>query len=379
MSEPSLDRPSNVPFHTLASSRHSTVAGLIAAAMMSASALAQSITNIGVPAVGSMSGASAVSANGTSVAVNVNMESAHRWSAGAFTDLGLLPGAILASADDISSDGNVIVGNAFIATPDETVLAYRWSAGGGLESLGTLPGGVASFGIGVSGDGSVVTGSSLDAEFNPTGFRWTSEGGMQSIGNLPGGFWSEGRRVSGNGSTIVGVAGSPDGDRAFQWTQSGGMQSLALLSPSDPWSSAFGVSADGSVVAGFSGSNAVIWTNGVAQNLGMLPGASNAIAYAVGADGSLIGGYSFFGSSVRATLWSPTLGLVDLNTYLPMLGIDLTGWELQYTRDISLDGTTLVGDGRYNGEYRGWAVTIPAPGPIAALGVAGLFAARRRR
>jgi uncharacterized membrane protein len=171
----------------------------------------------------------------------------------------------------------------------------------------------------------------------------------------------------------------PDGDRAFQWTQSGGMQSLGLLAPTDGWSSAFGVSADGAVVAGFSGSNAVIWTNGIAQDLGMLPGARNAIAYAVGADGSLIGGYSFFGSSVRATLWSPTLGLVDLNTYLPTLGIDLSGWELQYTRDISLDGTTLVGEGRFNGEYRGWAVTIPTPGSVAVLGMAGLLAARRRR
>jgi probable HAF family extracellular repeat protein len=179
------------------------------AVLASSGAMAQSITNIGVPAVGSTSGASAVSANGTAVAVNVNMESAHRWSAGAFTDLGMLPGAVFASADDISSDGNVLVGSAFIATPEETIRAYRWSAGGGLEDLGTLPGGFASLGNGVSGDGSVVTGASFDADFNATAFRWTSEGGMQSLGTVPGGLSSEGRRVSGNGSTIVGVAGTP--------------------------------------------------------------------------------------------------------------------------------------------------------------------------
>ncbi len=91
-----LDRPSprlnrSAPFALLA---------LAAAGLAAPSALGQSITNIGVPSGGSSSGASAVSANGNTVAANVNMETAHRWSAGSFTDLGLLPGAIFASADD---------------------------------------------------------------------------------------------------------------------------------------------------------------------------------------------------------------------------------------------------------------------------------------
>ena len=369
--------PRNTPDR---SSRIVLLAGVAAAAAMTTStALAQSITNIGVPAGGTSSGASAVNGNGSAVAANVNMESAHRWTTSGFTNLGLLPGAVSASAEDISHDGSAIVGSQFIATPEETIRAYRWTTGGGLQNLGTLPGGVASIGNGISGDGTVATGASFDMDFNPTAFRWTSAGGMQSLGTVPGGTSSEGRRVSQNGSAIIGVAGTPSGDRAFRWTEAGGTQNLGLFSPSDSGSSAFGVSADGTVVAGFSGTNAVIWTNGVPQSLGTLPGADSAIAYAVGADGSLIGGYSFFGQSPSASLWSPSLGLVDLNTYLPTLGIDLTGWELQYTRDISFDGTTLVGEGRFNGAFRGWVVTIPSPSAAAVLGLGGLLVSRRRK
>lgn len=355
------------------------LAGTAAASVLPSTALAQSITNIGVPAGGASSGASAVSGNGSIVAANVNMESAHRWTTGGFSNLGLLPGAVAASAEDISTDGQSIAGSSFFVTPEETVRAHRWTASGGLQDLGTLPGGIASFGNGISGDGSIVTGGSFDADFNSTAFRWTSASGMQSLGTLPGGTTSEGRKVSRDGNTIIGIANTPEGDRAFRWTSSGGMQSLGLFSPSDEGSSAWAVSGDGSIVAGFSGTNAVIWTNGIAQNLGGLLGATNSIASALSDDGSLVGGYSFLGTNPHATLWSASLGMVDLNTYLPTLGIDLTGWDLQYTRDLSLDGTTLVGEGRFNGEFRGWVVTIPSPGAAAVLAMGGVVAVRRRR
>ena len=351
-------------------------AGLMVAAT---GASAQSITNIGVPPGGGWSFASAVNGNGSAVAANVDFASAHRWTGSGLVDIGVLPGAASTSAEDINEDGSVIVGSAFFVAPEETVRAHRWTASGGLQELGVLPGGTASIGGGVSGDGNVVTGASFDVDFNATAFRWTSSGGMQSLGTLPGGASSEGRKVSRDGSTIIGVAGTGDGDRAFAWTESGGMQSLGLLSSGDGWSSAFGVNGDGSVVAGFSGTSAVIWTNGVAQDIGALPGATNAIAYTLSDDGSLVGGYSFLSSGVRATLWTEALGTVDLNTYLPTLGIDLTGWTLQYTRDISSDGTTIVGDGVFNGEFRGWVVTIPSPGAAAVLGLGGLMATRRRR
>ncbi len=342
-------------------------------------ASAQSIVSIGVSPGGSWSGASAVSGNGSAVAANVDMMSAHRWTGSGLTNIGLLPGAFAGSAEDISADGSAIVGNAFFDVPEETVRAYRWTSSGDMQNLGTLDGHFASIGYGISGDGSIVTGASLDADFNSMAFRWTSANGMQSLGTLNGGISSEGRRVSHDGSTIIGVSGSADGDRAFRWTSAGGMQNLGVLSSEDAASSAYGVSADGSVVTGFSGNVAVIWVNGVAQSLGALNGADFAVAYTSNADGSVIGGYSFIGFSAFATMWSQELGLVDLNTYLPTLGIDLTGWELQYTRDISFDGNTIVGEGMFNGELRGWVVTVPAPGSAGVLIAAGAMMSRRRR
>ena len=190
-----------------------------------------------------------------------------------FGGLGSLLGMAGATADDISADGRAIAGTAFLVEPEETLRAYRWTAADGMVDLGVLAGGIASSGNGISGDGRVVTGASYDADFNPTAFRWTSAGGMQSLGVLSGGSTSEGRRVSHDGGTIVGVADTAEGSRAFAWTEAGGMTNLGLLSTEDAWSSAFGVSADGSVVAGFSGNNAVIWNHGLARNLGALPAA----------------------------------------------------------------------------------------------------------
>ena len=341
---------------------------LAAAAPMLAlapSTYAQSITSVGSPPGSSFSGASAVNAKGSVVAANVDFAAGYRWTSSGLVDIGMPRGAYATSAEDISSDGSVIVGGIFLFFPEETARAHRWTSAGGLQDLGVLPGGVASAGSGVSGDGTCVTGISFDADFNTTAFRWTIDGGMQSLGTLPGGMTSEGRKVSRDGSTIIGVSGTREGNRAFVWTQSGGMQDLGLLAPDDAGSSAYGVSGDGTVVAGFSGATAVIWTNGIAQDIGMLSGATNAIAYTVSDDGSLVGGYSFFGFEATATLWSEALGTVDLNTYLPTLGVDLTGWELDYTRDISANGTTIVGEGVFNGEPRGWIVTLPAP--IAVL------------
>src|SRR6185436_18626440 len=53
-------------------------------------------------------------------------------------------------------------------------------------------------------------------------------------------------------------------------------------------------------------------------------------------------------------------GMVDLNTYLPTLGIDLSGWTLDYTADVSADGGAIVGNGTHNGATAGWLVRLHA-------------------
>jgi hypothetical protein len=61
-------------------------------------------------------------------------------------------------------------------------------------------------------------------------------------------------------------------------------------------------------------------------------------------------------------------------------GLDLTGWVLTAARDISFDGTVIVGNGtNAAGVGEGWVAFIPEPVTVAllALGLAGLPVRRR--
>ena len=119
------------------------------------------------------------------------------------------------------------------------------------------------------------------------------------LGALPGTTTSLATGVSADGSVVVGLSGSSD-ERAFRWTAAGGMVDLGGL-PGDSESRALGVSADGSVIVGASenspdySSQAVRWTgNEGAVGLGFLPTDPGGCcgfysnANAVSADGSVV-------------------------------------------------------------------------------------------
>ena len=91
------------------------------------------------------------------------------------------------------------------------------------------------------------------------------------------------------------------------------------------------------------------------QDLGTLPGGSSSNALGVSGDGLTVVGYD--GPVAKgAFLWTLSLGMVDLNTYLPTLGVDLTGWHLNQSTGVSADGTAIVGYGTISGEMRAWRV-----------------------
>ena len=105
---------------------------------------------------------------------------------------------------------------------------------------------------------------------------------------------------------------------------------------------------------------------------------------AVSGDGSMVVGYASDGSlqtlpsgtvltTGHAFLWTQTLGMVDLNTYLPTLGnIDLSGWDLREAQGISPDGSTIVGWGMHNGAPEAWIASLSTGGfvPEPAVGMA---------
>jgi probable HAF family extracellular repeat protein len=309
--------------------------------------------------------------------------------------LGDLPGGEFRSfADGVSADGAVVVGFSSSTSGFE---AFRWTQAGGMVGLGDLPGGAfSSAARAVSADGSIVVGYGQTAVGN-VAFRWTQATGMVGLGGLPGGTGgSIATTISADGSVVAGYARSALGTEAFRWTQAGGMVGLGDLPGGLYQSYGNAVSADGSTVVGtgWTGASengrAFRWTQATGMvALGTLPNLVESGAHGVSADGSLVVGYSVWPDRPNAaTIWTRDGGMRILQDVLVNdLGYDLTGWTLNFAWDISSDGRWVIGYGRSpNGSVEAWAANIaPIPEPsavaLAGLGLAALlgYGWRRRR
>jgi probable HAF family extracellular repeat protein len=268
-----------------------------------------------------------------------------------------------APADAVNANGSIAVGQTVVSFAPYRTEAASWVVGGASQVLGLFPGGLNSNATGISGDGSIVVGSG-DEHIDVTG-----ENTIQIDHNsLP-----------------------------FLWTAPSGMQQLPLPSLADD-GSANAISANGSTIVGQAGPDAAIWqidprgivnSNGQSpitlHTLGVLPGGTYSVATAVSGDGSIVVGYGDTpANGTTAFLWTSQLGMVDLNSYLPSFGYDMTGVFLTRANGISADGKTIVGYGGYIGPSpgQGWIATLPVPEPsclvLAAIASATLaFVARR--
>lgn len=276
---------------------------------------------------------------------------AFRWSGGTMADLGDLNlGTNQSEAYGISCDGSVIVG--FTDLSGWGRRAFRWTSSGGMVALPSLPGVTSAYANAVSADGSTVVGNYSDSHGWGASFMWRQDTGTVNLGSLPGGTTSSATAVNKDGSVIVGSAyhriKTPSYDDIFQeayiWTQSGGMVGLGTLAGDNPknvfLSSAAGVSADGTVVVGMSGT----------PSGGQVP-----------------------------FLWTAQCGMRPLVDVLTQdYGLDLTGWQLQYVSGISDDGMTMAGGGRNPaGQLDGWVVHVPEPATLSLLALGGLAMFRR--
>jgi len=281
------------------------------------------------------------------------------------------------TADDVSFDGNVIVGTS--RTTDGGNQAFRWTAEGGLVGLGDLSTtGIFASSIpysnafGVSSDGTIVAAASFSIW---QGFIWTSSAGLQTLGTLPGWSQSFANDISADGTVVVGQAGrlsdSSTDSEAFRWSAEDGMSGLGDLPGGNFDSSALGVSANGLVIVGYgttaNGTEAFRWTaaDGMIA-LGDLPQpqytspVTNSRAFATSADGSVIVGYAngsvgYYGQ--KAMRWDAIHGMQALADLLQAQGVDLTGWQLVAATAISANGQTIVGYGWHHSKIEAWRAT----------------------
>ncbi|MEQ1754692.1 MAG: autotransporter domain-containing protein [Micropepsaceae bacterium] len=351
-----------------------------------------------------------------SVAIALTADASSAFGADTFQSLSFLPGGYFSSASSVSADGEFVVG---ISDVNGQQQAVRWTLDGGIaQSLGFFPGcgDATSYARAVNANGSVIVGASANASCHNEAFLWSASNGMVGLGTLgrssiieASGVNSDGSVVIGNivglndgsvveavrwttagivslgglppapgdpvfsqafdvssdGSVVVGRSASFSGERGFRWTPNGGMQDLGNLLPAGGGQQAWGVSSDGLVIVGTTDaySQAFRWTEATGMvGIGepILGGASTALA--VSADGSVIVGSINPPSSIggpQAFIWSQTIGFRKLSDYLIERGVNLDGWNLIVARDISADGSVIVGSGYDpNGRYTGWVVRL---------------------
>src|SRR3989304_2264375 len=180
----------------------------------------------------------------------------------------------------------------------------------------------------------------MDGEFvinHHEAFRWTEQAGMIGLSSYPGGeFASNALAISDDGNVIVGSGGGQDGMEAFRWTAEDGVVGLGILPQLEPhltpYSIAYGVSADGSVIVG--------------------------------------------DSIQQAFVWDERHGLRSIESILTAAGVDLTGWRLLRAMNASADGRTIVGYGVVgDGPELLWVAVLPenvfgVPEPKSGLMIA---------
>jgi probable HAF family extracellular repeat protein len=285
-------------------------------------------------------------------------------NAAEFQGLGDLPGGrFRSSPEDISADGQVIVGSSESrgATIGDGREAFVWTPADGMRGLGVgiVPSNAAynaTQAEAVSSDGTVVVGIYTevfsDGAFSSGTFRWTRDRGKQSIGLIGDGAMPSGNAVSGNGQIIAGtanklgtsVAGYPD---AFRWTEQSGFQLLGMPTSAESFHGT-AISEDGSTIAGdfYHTSDdtllreSFVWREATGFQSITAPAGTTyqwIQARAVSDNGSVVtGGVERSDGPPDAFVWTENVGLTPLK-------FDHNDGNAVHAYDISGDGKTVVG------------------------------------
>jgi uncharacterized membrane protein len=308
----------------------------------------------------------------SSMAQYTEYNEAFRWEGGVLTGLGSRLGGddFVSHAYAASADGSVIVGgNRYALRWDNSVLSKIYNnpafSDGSAEDI--------------SADGSVIVGKISDYNllYSPRfAARWEA-GVMQRRDIVPGSLNTRATAVSADGSVTVGWGDlrtdtisdwtldyPPSSHQAFRWEG----ESFIRLD----FDEATDVSADGSVIIGMYWIDPTVpggvregvrWEDGTLTTLGQFPGTGTPRLHplAVSADGSVIVGSANSGS--KAFIWDDANGVRYLKVVLENnFNLDLAGWGSMVAKDISADGSVIVGYGNNpEGNNEAWMAILDWP------------------
>jgi probable HAF family extracellular repeat protein len=207
--------------------------------------------------------------------------------------------------------------------------------------------------------GQVVGNTGIDA------FLWTpsvangNTGQSVELGDLAGGANVSFATSINAAGQVVGVSNTAVGDRAFLWTpaapnrSAGSMTDLgSLVTNGTSFAAAIN---DAGLIAGSSSTpaateHAVVWANGSITDLGDLPGGNDlSAATDINKAGHVVG-HSNSADSEHAFLWTPSDGILDLNTLLD--SVSDSKWTLYYAQSIN-DAGQIVGWGGFDADGAG--------------------------
>lgn len=198
------------------------------------------------------------------------------WDAsGVRTDLPVPAGSTYNRPNDIN-DAGTIVGYASGAAGG----AVRWNTDGTFTELPLLPGSSGGQAVAINNDGTIVGFNNVNNVLHAV--RWTPEGTVTDLGGLGGGY-SETVDINERGA-VAGQSQAVDGTyHAVRWSPRGAITSL---SPGDGRAAAIN---DRGVVVGTSGSDPVRWTRNRMTVLPVLPGDFQGFAVDVNGAGVVVG------------------------------------------------------------------------------------------
>lgn len=278
-----------------------------------------------------------------------------------WTALPIASGGVHGAVYGVSADGHVVVGYSNYGGSQSLRAACYWVDGGGPTLIGADP----SEAYGVSADGSVIVGNA-----NNRPFIWTAAGGMAAFGASGDNVAS----LSADGSRITGDVASGSNRQACYWDRPSLTRTALGFLAGHNYSRAFAVSADGTWIVGYSyaaasgGNTASMrgwrWSAATGMvDLGTLPQAVLGVrAFGVSNDGTLVAGDLDTGGN-EAFRWTPSAGMSVPPVFLP------TGASTSTA--VSGDGTTIVGYAESPDTFQRqmcfWTasgITIPTPAPV---------------